>query len=162
MANVLIGGSSCAPCCWRTTTTCPDSLSIDLLWDGTPVPGAFIQTAINFNGRGWVAGGGGGGSCTSDTYLSFSSNPVTPPNFMWEVDVWQAFADGVWTSSVAIQIASRQTAPFNTIAFGPEQDSALSCWTSGFSYTGVVSSCPSSMTVVATITIMDDGTLSIA
>lgn len=148
------GVGGCAACCWRLlSATCSDVLRINMEWDG--IPSGFIQAAVNLSGRAWVDGNG---LCSSDTYVSVISGGS--PYYQFSIDVWGAMRDGVWTSSTTIQIAGRQTAPFNTIAFGPEQDTGLTCWTSGFTYVGVLSAC-GAPTVVATITIMDDGTLSI-
>lgn len=155
MAYVLVGPDSCAPCCWRSTTTCPDTLRIFMPLDGIPVGVGSIQISVRFNG------GNIAGDCLTDSYVTTSFSPGVSRTFF--VDVWRALRDGAWSSSTTVIIYSRQTAPFNTIDYGPTNDSSGSCTTTGYIYpVTAIGTCGAPPTPVATITIMDDGTVSIA
>lgn len=150
MANYLVGGDSCAPCCWRVTAACPDVLRLSMDFAGPPIPPPTISIWPQFNGE------ASAGVCTLGPYVTVVSSG-TPRT--WNIDVWRAFRDGAWTSSVTVAIYSRSTTP--NIDFGPLNDTALSCW-QNFVYVGALDSCVAPGVPVATITILDDGTMSIA
>jgi hypothetical protein len=113
---------------------------------------------VNFAGRGWK----GVYSCTlgSDPYVAYAGLGndtvcgVTLAYVVATVDVWQALLDGVWSGSTTIQIAGGSVAGCKPYKFGnPTPCGILTGLTPGTCLGGTAS---------ATVTITENGSLSIA
>ncbi len=150
---LAVGVGGCPACCWRQPSAActKDTLQISLLLSGVPRACPFIHGSVTFNGGSEVDGGG---CCFTDTYVTTSSSGGYL-NFF--VSVWDALEDGAWTSSTTIEVRSGTGL---TIDFGPTSDTAADCWQYGFVPAAFVLGCAGALG--ATITIMDDGTMSIA
>lgn len=144
---------------------CPDYLCIGALFQA----GKIIRSMVNFNGRGWA----NAASCGTDTYvLAFptstpglieegSGSPLVDPNSQLLIDVWGAYRAGVWTSSVTIQIAlTTNAATTTTVHAQPVNDQSLRV--SKAAVSPQIGALLCSTIVVATVTVNDDGTFSIA
>lgn len=123
---------------------CPESLAIfcDI---GS---GATNRLAVDFHGRGKVGTACGG----SDTYVNVQTNTFVT------VDLWGAYRDGIWTSSVTIAcyVGRVGAAASPDIDCHPESNSAA------VQTKNVTNDATACGTVVkATITVNADGTFSI-
>jgi len=159
-------GGLCLPLAWYKryqfsaaqyrAQVCPDLLLI-----GVDVLGGFNATVrVNLAGRGLA----NGGACGTDTYVSRLVFPEVPDgstafNDVVMVDVWQAYRDGIWTSSTTVEIAlSSISGSARTLIVQPRNNSAIAVTKSVTPQ--VTGFCPS--TIKATVTVNDDGTISIA
>ncbi len=168
-----VGGSSgiCLPLDWYKEhplaaspfveqQICPDLLLIAALYGS-----ATIRPMVNFAGRGWV----GIGACGSDAYVSALTFPDTydtstsdDPNSIAQVDVWGAYRDGVWTSSTTILVSMYSSPATGTTVFGQARNNEANRVTKAIT-TQNTAFCPGGGAVLqATITVNDDGTISIA
>jgi hypothetical protein len=143
----------------------PCASRLQIFVDGLLSP---AEIAINFDGRGFDNWNNGFCGTSADTYITKDDT------FTFGVDVWRAYQDGIWTSSVAIQIAvgaqsptTRTLTAFRRGYTAPtdytpsdDQDEVTKSVTpqyNGGSY-GYYCAGP----VKATVTVNDDGTFSIA
>lgn len=152
---------------YKGSGPCPDKLDLlaDYTFVGSIPPGPCWIIAANFAGRGKVGHSCGG----SDTYVTEWSSGN---NRGLSIDVWKAHADGIWTSSVAIQVyvagyaalgLSAQVWAYPTNNFAGYNVTKSSCWLDGtLSGCNAIGGwlCPTNLS--ATVTVYDDGSLSIA
>lgn len=113
--------------------------------------------AANFNGRGKT-----GHSCAgTDTYVSTNTTSLF-------IDVWKAYADGVWTSSVVIEVYASQPSScgaavalsIDIVPFSTSRNAACASLSLNGSSSATVldQACPTFN--VATLTVFDNGTMS--
>ena len=131
-------------CEWFITTDCPRTLAIRI--DATA---GDLDVDVNFNGRGLV----GTSACTgTDSYVTVQRASGDIVDF--GIDVWQAYRDSIWTSSTTIEIYTYSTFPAvgDNITTAPAGGAKVSAF-------GGVFACPYALW--ATITVLDDGTVSV-
>lgn len=145
------------------TQPCPAPLLIGI------DAGYFPRILFNFNGRGWDSFGAWGCPYT-ETYevdasgtqgLDFKAPSGVSYSSRFGLDVWQAYADGIWTSSctVALHVTTFPLLSPATISLWahPRSDATNAV---NKTFTSSDASCGS--VTSATVTINDDGTYSIA
>lgn len=138
----------CIGCGWYDgVSVCP--IPIEVYFD-TLFTQPYI--AVNFAGRGKVGPLGGCGG--SDTYVTFFTLSGFP-DIRAKVDVWAAHKDGVWSSSTTILFYAGGIELTSTV----KAKDHVTTLSSG-SVTSNVYSCGS--TLLATVTVNDDGTFSVA
>lgn len=152
-AGFTATAGGCVQCCWERSADCWDRLHVRILWDGIPRACPFVHASAAFNGGSAVDAAG---CCASDPYV-VASTAAADGYFHFYIYVWNAFAGGLWTSSTTVVI---RTLNNTAIDFGPESDAASTCWQYGFAPLALDGACAGA--VAATITILDDGTMSIA
>lgn len=114
-----------------------------------------VTVAVDFAGRGKVGGYCGG----SDSYVTFTDQGT--PSVDVEIDIWQAYIDGVWSSSttVLLYVVATDTTNSGTTAY-PLWSADPECGAGDTSShdidTGV---CPA--TSNGTLTITDTGALTL-
>jgi hypothetical protein len=140
---LALGSGACIGLAWRkNAATCPDLLRLET----TTALGATV--AVDFAGRGKLGATCGGG----DTYVTFTS--------FWraDIDIWKAYADGVWTSSTTIDVyMDGLTAIAKDLDVYP-----IDNYSAFIRKSGIIRDTVNCGTVVkATVTVNDDGTFSI-
>lgn len=125
--------------------TCPRKLNLDIRGG---IAFSDVIVSVNFAGRGVVSSDCGG----SDTYVTFTR--LDTDRVLVAIDVWAAYRAGVWTSSTTVVIYTKSNSPDSSdrCDFNPTAGSKVSAFPFG-------TACPA--TSWATITVNDDGTLSI-
>jgi hypothetical protein len=166
------------PCWYDINNKClPGPLVIIL-----PKIGALDGCAVNFNGRGKV--GNNLATCATDTYVTVTTSSESQYSCaavgesgvntvcLFKIDVLKALRDGIWTSSVGIDVYYGKTGAADTstrlVSARPTGASrsdpgTCACVDKRFT-TQVIASltCANVTTIQATVTVYDDGTLSIA
>lgn len=159
-------GGLCLPLSWYKrhqysnglyeAQVCPDQLCI---WTSV-LGGNTCGISVNLAGRGLADAA----SCGADVYVSSLSGSEVPDGGPFDdvilIDVWQAYRDGIWTSSttVVVAVACATSGAARTLTAQPRNNNAVAV-TKSIS-PQVTGFCPS--TTLATVTINDDGTFSIA
>lgn len=152
----------------------------------------FTGYALNFNGRGKF-NGYNVATCAAETYFlganvdstlvrSCDGSSMPSPNatnfVQLAIDVWKAYRDGVWTSSVNIDVYilrdSGASADSNSYVIqarspnsGAKDDNPATDGCGCVEKTGVTVQsanrlCANATTIKATVTVYDDGSISIA
>ncbi len=87
---ILSGVGGCIPLAYfKGVCPCPMRLQVFTgTWSSNLV--------VNFNGRGYVGTDQSGSACSTDPYVSVVSTRII------DIDIWKAYRDGIWTSSVVI------------------------------------------------------------
>ena len=148
---VYIVKGPCISCTWYGfgTSPCPSNVAISgFAFDAASI----VSASIDFAGRGKVGGICGG----ADEYVTFTTNG-TGRTFSATVDVWSAFLDGAWSSSTVLLVyaASTGVVSGSDVIFADGAGTFLNK-NGAFQSTGA---CPT--TLIATVTVLDNGTLSI-
>lgn len=113
--------------------------------------GAGGRIAARLGSRNRVAGDG---TCNTDAYISVLSNQIL------KIDVWKAYRDGVWVSSVTIDVyADGETLVGAGLGAGPAFASPSACLINKTVNNSVANN-KCTMGALWTITILDDGTIS--
>lgn len=134
----------CLACNWYPTGfVCPRRMTLNL-----QAFGGDLIVAVNFAGRGQAGDCGG-----TDTYVSISR--IDASRVAIDINVWAAYRAGVWTSSTTVLVYGKSTGPnaSDRCIVSPSGGTKTSPFPAG----GV---CP--VTLWGTVTVNDDGTLSIA
>jgi hypothetical protein len=93
--SVTDNAPNCLSCDWQTLCGSTKKLLIC-----APNQGFIDYIDASFNGGASV-----GNRCAgSDTYVSFSTNAGSSCGWLFLIDIWQAYADAQWTSSVDIRV----------------------------------------------------------
>ena len=150
-------GGICIPMNWRSSAApCGGLLGIEAFTSGAHV-------ALNFNGRGKVGFGTGEGCGGSDAYV-FGWAPTSSPKRLG-VDVWSAYIDGVWTSSVVVDvyIYHPSSPSFSTSINAYRRSTSGGFGTLvGSKATGTSELVSCGTVIKASITVNSDGTVSVA
>lgn len=156
--TTILTSTVCVDCRWFVGQNgCPDTFTIELSQAACP---QLAYLSVDFAGRGKVGGLCGG----SDQYVTFANNPgcslgFGPPPYgpTATIDVWGAYRDGVWSSSVSIlcYADSNQPAVLSRWFTYPTNNRAATTDVASFipANTGA---CPTIL--LKTATVMDDGT----
>jgi hypothetical protein len=167
MAIIIPG---CVPqngsCMWvETSSACPASIGIRR--------NVYAGGAVDFSvfSPDFLSTGKYGEFCSSSSYVSLiTSTAAFPYNGDFDtIDVWKAYADGLWTSSCVIDVYRGRKSgslgcgtspyawqtPLRTKPINASSPSSVDLATTGDSG-GVCDSCPTSL--AGTLTVYDDGT----
>jgi hypothetical protein len=135
---------ACLPCNWYPATfTCPRKMTLTV-----QAFGGDLLVAANFAGRGQVGDCGG-----TDSYVTFDRASASLVRV--DVDVWAAYRAGVWSSSTTVLVYTKSTGPnaSDRCIVSPSGGTKTFPFPPG----GI---CP--VVLWGTVTVNDDGTLSIA
>jgi hypothetical protein len=135
---------------YSTAGTCLNKLFVYINLD------YISKIAVDFASRGKVGPAVGCGG--ADTYVTFDP---TSPNEAY-IDVWKAYADGVWTSSTTVKIyGGRIYMPSSPARLYVARISSHSL-PPGVSLAASTDTAACGTTLQATVTVNDNGTFSIA
>lgn len=162
---VKAGVGGCIPCGWDfdsggSRAICPANLSVGISY--SPVAFKCPALAVNFAGRGKVGDVCGGSDSYMGAIYSIAGGAVQR---VVDIDVWRAYRDGVWTSSVTILLYAAADFPSvnDRIIFGVYGTPYIIGGNKLVSFDA--STCASPIcptTLLATVTLLDDGTITIS
>jgi hypothetical protein len=144
---------------WRgTTSVCPVRLRINGDWGSVSgncyYYGRCSQLAVS---GGWITGSVGQNCAGSDAYCTVSGRDIY-------IDIWQALAAGVWSSSVVFTIyadmANNPLPDVDKITVSPESISSPAAANTA-TYTPAAIGAACSSTSRATLTVYDNGTFTL-
>lgn len=159
-----------APCGWLNGA-CPHKLFLEMTmasgWDNITI---FAITG------GWISGSCGP-SCASDSYISWNASSMCSCASGGDItiDIWKAWEDGLWSSSVALTMYAEvlrkayDACSPNTGSTGfaltvaakkGAGGTTVASKTSASGIPGAGSSCPCPTSLFSTLTFYDDGTAS--
>jgi hypothetical protein len=139
---------------YQTPSVCPAKLRV-IFNSGGP-----FGLVVNFAGRGKTGKGATGTVlCGVDSYVT--TLPIPGASMIVDIDVWQAYRDGIWTSSTTIlcYVLAGVFVAHDLQAYPLNSGNIESKNVTPVDSSGAMS-CP--VTLLATITVNDDGTWSIA
>lgn len=150
---LVSGAGDCLSCCWHANSTrpCADTLRIS-----SSSNGGLVTFSLNFAGRGKVGGYCGG----SDSYVTFSGQGTATA--VATVDIWQAYIDGVWSSSTTVLLYQAAVPNVNTGTVARPSDNALSSCGPGIANSFDLDGGLCATLLTATVTITDDGAIGLA
>ena len=161
--GILSNGSSkiCLPACWWVGTACvPNNANIAwnasgdraiLYVDGVKINGSATCGANDATWTPYLASGG---------LLSVDSCGTSRVSNTFALNIWQAWVDGLWSSSVAIELWAIQSVAGSGWFTAEGRNS--NCTPACKNYSFEVSAGPCPTVPVATATYYDDGTFTVA